>query len=879
MKRLFAICLLLAMQCSVFVSTLTAQQRRPIDNRHPLWMIHVDVWNAADPQKIIDLIPEDIRPYVCMNLSLSCQYDKDRAVYLMPQNAMRTYRSWGSVCQKNGLWFTCQPASGGHTHLQCDDLESFEFMFKRYPNFLGWNFAEQFWGFDEDALYSAKQTDQIALFAKLVEMSHNYGGFLTVSFCGNMWSHGLSPVGMLKRNSDLMKACEKYPEAMLWLYKYTQPWCFYNSESVCFGPFVAGLSTNYGVRYDNCGWNGAMSSVLGNDSAKYPVAAGIGTVMEQTAVNGGAVWDGPELIWTEDFQETSRTTVDGYQHRNWTTFPGFNAAWIDMFRKVIDGTIYIPSREEVVGKTKIVIVNDLTSGSDEDMYASWGGLYDGLYKQTDPTNVGNGYFMDNKCYFKLSGRYGAIPVVPQLYDSLAQTIPTQVKKSQRATRWSTQGNKTYEFNRKYPKVSTGTLYVNRYRNQLVTYMPYTYLSSNKTATASIPLEYNTCSNLQLTYSMLNSGTVREYGDHIDFYMNNYRTDTTTLATQKIVVEGVAQEPSYTFTTRELAEGSVTANYDAAQQTYTLEVSHLGGVDLRVNCQGTNERTAADSLPDTALPQPVQPAAYHGPVIVEAEDMDYKNVKSSTTGPYYSHPSVKGHSGNGFVEMGTSTTASLRHHLQLDEAGIYRISVRYMSADKDGQLAASVNGKTMNVNVSKTADNEWRKVTFAVSMKEGDNDIILTNAKGVNMLIDQVTYTPRDWETETFPIYIREADHGSVVANVNEAAEGKTVVLSIMADEGYGLEALKIVNGVNFTMANTISLETLAKGNTRLTFTMPDDMVTLQPVFAQGVNVTDGIRLLNADGTEADRIYDLNGRQVSNPSHGVFIKNGKKIVVK
>jgi hypothetical protein len=101
----------------------------------------------------------------------------------------------------------------------------------------------------------------------------------------------------------------------------------------------------------------------------------------------------------------------------------------------------------------------------------------------------------------------------------------------------------------------------------------------------------------------------------------------------------------------------------------------------------------------------------------------------------------------------------------------------------------------------------------------------------------------------------------------------------MADEGYGLEALKIVNGVNFTMANTISLETLAKGNTRLTFTMPDDMVTLQPVFAQGVNVTDGIRLLNADGTEADRIYDLNGRQVSNPSHGVFIKNGKKIVVK
>ena len=51
-------------------SSVAAQTRRPIDNEHPLWMIHVDVWNAADPQKIIDMVPEDIRPWVCMNLSL-----------------------------------------------------------------------------------------------------------------------------------------------------------------------------------------------------------------------------------------------------------------------------------------------------------------------------------------------------------------------------------------------------------------------------------------------------------------------------------------------------------------------------------------------------------------------------------------------------------------------------------------------------------------------------------------------------------------------------------------------------------------------------------------------------------------------------------------
>ena len=107
MKKFF---LLLMLVSTTVFQTMTAQQRRPIDSQHPLWLIHVDVWNSADPQKIIDLIPADVKPYVCMNLSLSCQYDKDRDMYRMPRCAVRTYKSWASVCQQNGMWFTCQPA-------------------------------------------------------------------------------------------------------------------------------------------------------------------------------------------------------------------------------------------------------------------------------------------------------------------------------------------------------------------------------------------------------------------------------------------------------------------------------------------------------------------------------------------------------------------------------------------------------------------------------------------------------------------------------------------------------------------------------------------------------------------------------------------------
>ena len=861
-----------------------AQQRRPIDNEHPLWMIHIDVWNAADPQKIIDLVPDDIKPWVCMNLSLSCQYDKDNNVYKMPRSAVRTYKSWASVCQQNGMWFTCQPASGGRTHLQTTDLETFEYFFKRYPNFLGWNFAEQFWGFDDNDMGSATQTGQIALFANLVKLSHEYGGFLTISFCGNIWSHGLSPVGMMKRNSNLLKACRDYPEAILWLYKYTQPWCFYNAESVTLSPFISGLAKNYGVRYDRCGWCGAMDQTVGQNKAKYPIAAGIGTVMEQCGVNGGAVWDGPETIPDECFKESNRSTVDGYTRRNWTTYEGFRGAWIDMWRKVIDGTLYIPKRKEVVDSTRIAIIANTTSGSDEDKYATWGTLFDGLYKQNDPTNKNNGQWMDNNCYFKSTGRYRTIPLCVELYDSLAKTIPMKLNRATAKSNWSTVSKKQKVFNEQYPVLSEGDLFVSRVQNQLVTYMPYTYLNKKRTATGRVPLLYNTCDSLTLTLGMLGSGIVREYSDHIDFYLNNFRTDTTTVVAETIVIKGATTEPSYTMKKGLLAIGSATAQWDAETSTYTLTVKHKGGVNVTINCSGSGTDRKTDAPDLAGLPTPQQPTDYHGEIIIEAENMDYKNVKEiKLVNPYVNYfPDIVEFAGNGFVDMGTSTSGTLRHQLTLrnGEEGDYRISVRYTSAMKAGKIKATVNGTATQLDIEKTAKNDWHKVAFIATLKAGKNNLLLTNSGALPMYIDQIIYTPADMEAEKYQVFVRKANYGTVTADVTEAAEGQTVTLNIEANNGYGLKELRVINGVNFTMGTNISLEALSNGNSRLTFTMPDDIVTLQPVFAKGENVVDCISIVNANGTESIVVYDLRGHRVDTLSKkGIYIIDGKKIVVK
>lgn len=818
----------------ILVTTLaSAQQRRPVDSQHPMWLVHVDVWNQADPQKIIDLIPDDIKPYVVMNLSLSCAYDTELNIHQRPQNAIPTYKSWATVCQMNNMWFTLQPASGGHTHIHDNDLETFEYFFKKYPNFLGWNFAEQFWGFNNPGdLFSSSDVDRIELFANLVPMHHKYGGFLTISFCGNIWSHLLNPVGMMKRNAKLLQACKDYPESILWLFKYTTSSCFYNNESVTFGPFVAGLTRNYGVRYDNCGWNGATSELVGENKCKYPNAAGIGTVMEQTCQNGGAVWDGPELIWTEDFQNLYDGTVkDGnktYNVRRWGTFPGFRNVWMDMWRKVIDGTFYIPTQQEVIDKTKIILVNDVTSGNDEDKYAAWGDLYDGLYKQTDPFNRYNGQWMDNFLYLKKTGRYGTIPMTPCLTE-IASGIPNKVKKSQRASVWSSQQIKTAKFNQAYPQVSTGDLFVSRYRNQLVTYTPYSYLNSKTTASANVPLLYNTCQSMDLTWGKLSSALVKEYADSICFYLNNYRSDTVKNVEDKIVINGATAEPKISWTKRAEATASVTPSWDAAKGIYTLTISHNGPVDLKVECQGKATDRLTDVVANAVLPVPVQPKDYFGTLIIEAEDMDNCNVQSMEQTPYYSsYRWVRGQAGNGFVVMGTNTSGALRRVFRVKKGGEYRIAVRYSNTHKEDYVRIRINDEAaQRKQFLKTEKNEWRKDTITATLNAGENKFYLFNTAGIDMMVDQVIFSPADEELEKFDITIKSSEHGSPIASVESAYEGQYVTISANPAEGYAFKGWNIIHG---------KIDLTDNGDGTFSFLMPEDIVTLEPIYVDNTIV-------------------------------------------
>lgn len=107
-----------------------------------MFVIHADTWNAADPQKIIDLIPADLRPYTVLLISLSISHKgatNNQCNWNQVANGIETARSWIKTAAANGVWAMVQPSSGGFSHFpdypNGTDLESTVYgeFFRDYP--------------------------------------------------------------------------------------------------------------------------------------------------------------------------------------------------------------------------------------------------------------------------------------------------------------------------------------------------------------------------------------------------------------------------------------------------------------------------------------------------------------------------------------------------------------------------------------------------------------------------------------------------------------------------------------------------------------------------------------------------------------------------
>ncbi len=688
-----------------------APLRRPVSPQQPMWLIHIDSWNYPDPQKIIDLIPPDIRPYVVMNISLSISHTATNSQFHVSEYGYEIAKSWMRVCAQNRMWAMIQQSSGGFHQFSEFDLSVYEEFYRDYPNLIGFNYAEQFWGYDDltDPL-SASWTDRINHFADLLKLSSKYGGYLVVSWCGNQYDPNINPIAMLKRNSTFAAACQQYTKNYISEEKYTQQSYQSDMESVCLGAYLSGYCGQYGIRYDSTGWTDANGS-----NANFTLSSGGAAHLEHILLTGETVIDAPELIWLQCFRELGTgSTSNSYTMRRFDTFPQFPNVNIDLFRKILDGTVRIPSRQEVIDRTKVVIVNNVNSGTVDDVYSSPTTLCEGLYRMD-----GDGNLLNNKTFFKKTGRYPTVPTVYQLNDAVAQSFQIKVNKSAYSSRWPTITAKTNEFNSLFPQEYTGDLYAGRHENAWVVYNPY---KTAQIASNSIPFKYNTCSNVDLTFSQYTSGVMKEYSNSVTFYLANYDNDLGLgLRTDTIKIYGSSAEPSYSYTDRASHQASVVAK-DWSGGVFALTVQHNGALDITVNCSGTATGRLTAYTPAVLTP-PDPPLVYTGPLQFEAECFDFKSVAGRVTSGW--DQPVRNYRGQGYVQFGTSSSAAVRDSVTVLKSGTYRLETRYsVTGANVSTIDLYVNGVKMATPVfTQTVTlSDWATNKQNVTLNGGGNTI-------------------------------------------------------------------------------------------------------------------------------------------------------------
>lgn len=258
----------------------------------------------------------------------------------------------------------------------------------------------------------------------------------------------------------------------------------------------------YGWSWEDGGRRGPLFNPLADQSgggvlslATTPEAVLGQYITEQLLATGATIIDGPEYEGLSSIFEGRQT-------------PAFENVVADIFRKIIDGTIRIPTRNEVLSRTKIAIANDV---DDKITPVS---LYTGLYAV-------DGEHRQNKSWLKKTGRYGTIPFIHNgsAEKALFETVVLQSKYDDR---WKTEQDKINEFNNAYPAQYSGDIYAYRSDNRWLVYNPH--LNADIPESGTIPFQYHSADQISLTFEAHTFAVIEENSDHLNIYLNNYRTD-------------------------------------------------------------------------------------------------------------------------------------------------------------------------------------------------------------------------------------------------------------------------------------------------------------------------------------------------------------------
>ena len=608
MTRSYATLLTLALAAALAAKAWGEGLRRPVSPQRPMWLVHVTSLDNEDAAQTADGLPDDLRPYAVLNLAMSNNADPDLLDKYLGQ------------CQAKGVWVMIQPSSGQRHYLDSVNIARYEDYYRRYPNLVGYNFCEQAWGFDGKTF-----AERCELYCKLLEIADKYGGYLYINDMQSVSNSPWNTIAKMKKYPRFAECARRYSRNLIYGDKLTMSRGYYDNESSCLGMFLGGYADNYAIRFDQFSWSFAGRARLfgqeyGHDIPNAlawftcPEALAGMSIAEHMMMTGATVVDGPEVS-SLLVMRLGRLT------------PGGKNVVADALRKVLDGTIRIPSRDEVRSRVKVAYVCDSTNNVEDELYA-------GLYQM-------DGHKKDNHTYLKRTGRYLSIPTFAETPDGSGfDIVVAQSGSRSYAARWPAEADKVAELDSLYPREYAGTMYVGRSQNRLLAYN--NFLNTDSATWASIPLKYNSCDTLSLRFTPHTFAVVEEKGGGIGIYLNNYRTDKDSLwdvypsvadgdglpgmgyndaadymaetfidnptdgqlRRNVISVKGCAGRPSVEWHDRgDHPASTVEERY--ADGTLTLTVTHNGPLDIAIGCAGGNvgRPQAPAAAPLDGVPQP------------------------------------------------------------------------------------------------------------------------------------------------------------------------------------------------------------------------------------------------------------------------------------
>ncbi len=232
--------------------------------------------------------------------------------------------------------------------------------------------------------------------------------------------------------------------------------------------------------------------------------------------------------------------------------------------------------------------------------------------------------------------------------------------------------------------------------------------------------------------------MKEYADKVTLYLTNYQVSgneknlTENEPVEDVItIDGASSEPSLTWADRgQHRESSVKSEWKDG--VLVIKVTHNGPLDLTINCSG-DATGRLQTYRAAEIETPAAPEVYLGTLQYEAEFADYKDIALCRTNAF--QDDMKGHCGQGFVEMGTNKKATLRTTVNVPAAGTYNLSVRYKTS-KAGSVKVRVNGQEQLYAMSET-DGEWLEAVNTITLAQGENEMIIQNAQAVDVHLDCV----------------------------------------------------------------------------------------------------------------------------------------------